>query len=43
METRGLVTAYGENVIAWIKGLVDGKINLPANNTELAKELSAKF
>ena len=43
METRGLATAYGEAVVAWVKDIINGNTNLPANNMELSKELSAKF
>jgi hypothetical protein len=43
MEIRGLATAYGEAVVAWVKDIINGNINLPSNNTELSKELSAKF
>ncbi len=43
METRGLSTAYGENVVTWVKDLIDGRIKLPPDNMELRKELSAKF
>jgi hypothetical protein len=43
METRGLTNAYGKNVVAWVKEVIDGAVELPANNTDLAKELSTKY
>jgi hypothetical protein len=41
METRGLTNAYGKKVVAWVKDVIDGRAELPANNADLTKELSA--
>jgi len=41
METRGLVNAYGKNVVAWVKQIIDAKVELPANSADLAKKLAA--
>ena len=42
METRGLSNVYGAAIIDWIKGIIDGNIQLPSDSAALVKEILAR-